>query len=188
MNKLISYSLLTLILVTFSLGCGSDFRIDADPLDPSLSLVYGYIDMKEADRPYMNWFHFKRFLPKSEIKNKFRVSKNMFWHFGITNGSHQAVEFGSVHYRTYYTYNLGTGQNETAIRINKPGLYFLGSFKFKRIKTEGLFQNDNFQLERVESPTEKELLELLLKRFQNDKERNFTRQINMINARLKELG
>ena len=50
---------------------------------------------------------------------------------------------------------------------NKPGIHFLGSYKYKEVKT-GFFEQGKFDIVALNSPTERELLERLLK-FTDDK-------------------
>jgi hypothetical protein len=49
------------------------------------------------------------------------------------------------------------------LRITKPGIYYLGSFKYRQVKTE-IFDSGKFEIERVKQPTEAELLKRLLEK------------------------
>ena len=49
---------------------------------------------------------------------------------------------------------------ETTARIEKPGIYFLGAYKYKSVST-GMFEQSKFAIERVSSPSEGELLRVV---------------------------
>ena len=53
---------------------------------------------------------------------------------------------------------------------------------------KGLFAPDKFEMKPVQSPTEKELLQRLLKELETDKELSaYTRQVGLAKRRLAEL-
>ena len=87
---------------------------------------------------------------------------------------------------TEYTYDFGTrGRNDTAIRIDKPGVYFMGAYKYVNIRT-GWFEQDKFKMERTQTPSERELLAQLATILQEDYPQ-YTRQIAMVRQRLAQL-
>jgi hypothetical protein len=66
-------------------------------------------------------------------------------------------------------------------RFPKPGLYFLGSYKYKHID-RGMFKADNFDIERIKAPTELDVLKKVRKHYEND------RWLPLIDKRIKELS
>ena len=66
-------------------------------------------------------------------------------------------------------------------RFPKPGLYFLGSYRYKHID-RGLFKADNFDIERTSKPTELEVLQKILPHYKDD------RWEPLIKARIRELS
>jgi hypothetical protein len=50
--------------------------------------------------------------------------------------------------------------------ISGTGLYYVGSYKFKKMKA-GFFEQGKFDLERVNKPSEKELLTKLLEKAEH---------------------
>ncbi len=47
------------------------------------------------------------------------------------------------------------------LRIDEPGIYFMGAFEYVEIDT-AWYKQDSYDLVRVDSPTEKQVLETLL--------------------------
>jgi len=141
-------------------GCG--VRIH-NPANDNASLVYGYIDMSEAPTK-LGWASLKQLKPKTD-KPYWGAGSNgtgVFWNEHITPGSYQLTEFGGGSFwkNATYTYAMPEyGKNDTAVVISKSGLYYLGSYKYKK---EGSFFNPKFSIEKSKKPTEKEVLEMIL--------------------------
>ena len=171
-------------LIFFVTGCAGD---SVDPKDPKLSLVYGYIDMADAPSS-LGWVRIKLYDGKNEGYSA-AVRKGLFFHVGVEPGPYQVERFGrhtTFWSNTEYTYDFGTrGRNETAIRIDKPGVYFMGAYKYVDIPT-GWFQQDKFKMERTQTPSERELLARLATILQDDYPQ-YTRQIAMVRQRLAQL-
>jgi len=55
------------------------------------------------------------------------------------------------------------GKKEIDPVIKKPGIYFVGSYKFKMIKKTTMFEQGEYDIIKINKPTEKEVLEKLLK-------------------------
>lgn len=172
------------LLALLVAGCASD---PVDPKDQSLSLVYGYIDMADAPSS-LGWVNIKLYDGKN---TGYLVSghKGLFFHIGVEPGPYQVERFGrdaGFFSNTDYTYNFGTrGRNESAIKVDKPGVYFMGAYKFIDVPT-GWFQQDKFRMERTKTPTERELLTKVLAILQDDYP-EYPRQIAMVKQRLAEL-
>jgi hypothetical protein len=47
------------------------------------------------------------------------------------------------------------------MRITKPGIYFVGAFKYQKVKT-GFFEQGQFAIMKINRPTEGELLKRIL--------------------------
>ncbi len=172
--------LLTLLVT----GCASP-RVDPD--DPSLSLIYGYIDMNDAPSS-LGWVHIMLYDGKNTGYSA-AVDHGLFFHLGVKPGPYQVDRFGrhtTFWSNTEYSYDFGTrGRNETAIRIDKPGVYFMGAYKYVAIHT-GFFEQDKFRMERTAAPSERELLTRVLAILQND-HAQYTRQIDTVRQRLAQL-
>lgn len=147
--------------VVFLAACGGGLpREMEEPKGPDVSLVYGYVDM--TDGPcWMSWFNMKQVLPKAEKPYwYFRILDGAFYAEYIPLGSFQLSEFGGADSwpgNTIYTFKFP--QQLEGLRIEKPGLYYLGAFKFK---DEGSFFKSKYEIDLAKTPTEREVLEKIL--------------------------
>ena len=152
-------------------GCtGHRFLTEAE--GDTRSLAFGFIDMSEAPSN-LNYFNLKQVRPKTDKPyRQMRLDgTGMFYIENLPVGSYQVSDFGGpcrrfllfcFHSADFYEYTFPEhGRNETAARITRPGIYFLGAYKYEPVKTSW-FKPDQFDIARIESPTEAELLERLL--------------------------
>lgn len=154
-------------IVTIALlltGCGG--RAFTKSVEEENALVFGYLDMSDGPGK-LNSAVIKLVKPTS---NKpyygFNIDDGMFFRTELPSGSYKFTSFGSFRSfgNTQYTFNLPPqGRSEMDPIINKSGIYYVGSYKYKKVKT-GFFEQDKFDLEKVNKPTEKELLIQLLKK------------------------
>jgi hypothetical protein len=147
----------------FLAGCaGGGGGYGRDINDPTNSLVFGYVDMADAPTK-INSATLQQVAPPSD---------KPFWHTNANNGlfhiaymppgSYQLATLrGSGFWSGDVRYNFPRQGTEQAVRITKPGIYFLGSYKYKGVKS-GLFEPSKFDVERVNTPTEAELLRRIL--------------------------
>lgn len=163
-----------------------------DPKDESVSLVFGYVDMADAPSS-LQWASLKRYDAEKPVWYDMAARDGLIFHIGIGPGSYQVEKFGGqggipLLTRVPHEYNFGTrGRNETAIRIQKPGVYFLGAYKYID-RPGGLFKADKFQMQSVKAPSEKELLQRLISVLESDSDTKiYTRQIALAKKRLAGL-
>ncbi|MCG8434481.1 MAG: hypothetical protein MJA83_10655 [Gammaproteobacteria bacterium] len=173
-----------------------EIRID----DPNHSLVFGYIDMSDAPTKVKGaWLQQIRPIIDAPYRSM-GVEDGLFYNIFIPPGIHQISSFvGSGALSGVHEYQFSRqGRNETAVEIKTPGIYFLGSFKYIKVKKTGMFQQRKFSIERVDEPAETELLERLLTeemRMQKSKQYKGPKRVKMkdtvwaekIQARLAEL-
>ncbi len=108
----------------------------------------------------------------------------MFYSTYLPPGSYQLSHFGgSGFFAGQYRYNVGQQGNETSVRIKKPGIYYIGSYKYKKVKT-GFFSQDQFSIQKVKSPSEADLLKRILDADSDVKNSVWN---NRIRARLGQL-
>ncbi|HEX7965397.1 MAG TPA: hypothetical protein VF651_06740 [Gammaproteobacteria bacterium] len=156
-----SFALACLAMLSLA-GCASNsIGPERDINDPTNSLVFAYVDMGDAPTE----------LESASLKPQ---GEEGYWTMGVEDGlmsqqylppgSYQLASLsGSSFLHGAVVYNFPAyGRNEASVRIQKPGIYFLGSFKYKDVET-GMFEAGKFDIERVKSPTELELLGRLLK-------------------------
>lgn len=167
-------------------GCGSN---PVSPDDETLSLVFGYFDMKDAPTK-AQWVGLKAYGGKDVGAYTMPVKDGLFFHVGIEPGSYQVDNFGgSSFWRGEYVYNFGgKGRNSTAVRIQKPGVYFLGAHSYVKHAGKGFFSADTFDMEPAKTPTEKELLQRVIKALETDRDlAAYTRQLKLARERLSKL-
>ena len=155
-----------------------------DPKDPSRSLVYGYIDMKEAPSKLESVL-IKQYLPKPQyLWGCIVLDESIFFSLDIQKGSYQVEKFGGSRlFKGRYLYRFGRGKNQTALRIKKPGMYFLGAYKFIPAKDDW-----KFTMKAIKSPSEKVILKRILKYLEKKGKKEFARQIRMIKQKIRKLG
>ncbi len=180
--------------ILLSSGCslfGGGEKIDVN--DKSVSVVFGYFDMEDAPSwGGIDWVSVKQYKPDQSYYSC-GVEDGLFYHIGVKKGASIQVNKFGRNTRWYsnatYTYNFGgQGRNETSKIIKKPGVYFLGSYKYKNIDSGSFFKPDKFDMVKSKSPSEKQLLKQLLDIMQNDSDlSDYNHQIGMIKKRLAQL-
>lgn len=159
-----------------------------DPNDPTRSVVYGYIDMEDAPSS-VEWVFIMDY-NSDEEGYRTAVEDGIFYHVGIARGPHQVDTFGR--YQTWwsntsYTYEFGSGgRNETAVRIERPGAYFMGAYKYVSVDT-GWFEQGKFEMKKINRPSEREILATVLERMEADNP-DYIRQIGKVRRRLAQLA
>jgi hypothetical protein len=183
---------LAAVLAFAVVGCAS--RGDpVDPKDESVSLVYGYFDMADAPSS-LDWVFIKQYGNNKDQGYRVSAKDGVFLHVGIEPGSYQVATFGGtggipILTRRDFEYDFGSkGRNSTAVRITKPGAYFLGSFRYVNHAGKGFFAADKFEMRAAKTPTEKEVLQRVVKWLETDKElADYKRQLNLARQRLGSL-
>ncbi|WP_158307849.1 hypothetical protein [Ramlibacter tataouinensis] len=168
-------------MATLGAGCASS--TPADPNDTTLSLVYGYIDGKDAK---IDWVEIKQY---GEGAGYYQIPYNrktgVFFSVSIEQGAHQVFKFGNSD--THYMWSAN-GRNATALKVDKPGAYFMGSYKFVR-HDQGFFKADKFEMRPAQQPTEAEVLAIVMRELETDAElTSYVHQRGYAKARLAQLG
>src|SRR5687768_14085650 len=106
---------LAAVLAFAVVGCASTSSVD--PKDESLSLVYGYFDMKEAPSD-LDWVFIKQYGNNKDEGYRVNAKDGVFMHVGIEPGSYQVATFGGSRFmRGDFEYDFGgKGRNRTATR------------------------------------------------------------------------
>ena len=180
-------------LLSFAvLGCASGPG-KIDPKDESLSLVYGYFDMTDAPSN-VEWVFLKQYGNNKDEGYRVSAKDGLFLHVGIEQGSYQVAEFGGVGgipmlTRRDFRYDFGSkGRNSTATRINKPGVYFFGSHRYVNHAAKGFFDADKFEMRPSKAPSEKEVLQKVIRQLETDSElAEYKRALRIAKQRLAAL-
>lgn len=178
--------ILLLVAALLSLiGCAGGGH-GRDINDPANSLVFGFVDMSDAPTKVSGAQIMQVAPPTDKPYWGTDVRDGMFYTYYLPPGSYKlATLHGSSFLRGEYRYNFPRqGGGDTAVRIDKPGIYFLGAYKYQKVST-GFFEQPKFAVEPVPSPTEAELLQRLLENDPEIKKSVWADKIRQRLARLK---
>lgn len=174
--------LIALVLLAGCAGGGHGRNIN----DPSNSLAFGYVDMSDAPTRVNGASIMQVAPPTDKPYWGTDVRNGLFYTYYLPPGSYKLASLsGSSFWKGDYRYNFPRqGGGDTAVRISKPGIYFLGSYKYKDVKT-GFFEQGKFNIERVSTPSEAELLRRILEEDAEIKGSVWEERIRQRLARLK---
>jgi hypothetical protein len=115
------------------------------------------------------------------------ADKGLFYHIGVKPGPYQVTQFGGSGFLAGdVIYNFpDTGRNDTALIVEQPGAYFAGSFGYQKIKT-GIFEQKQFDIQPIDSPTEAAVLQKVRKRMRKDNP-EYRHAIALVERRIAEL-
>jgi hypothetical protein len=154
--------------------------------DPANSLVFGYVDMADAPTK-VSGAQIMQVAPQTDKPYwGTNVRNGVFYTYYLPPGSYKlATLHGSSFLRGEFQYNFPRqGGGETTVRIDKPGIYFLGAYKYKDVKS-GFFEQGKFDIQRVNTPSEAELLRRILEEEKELKGSVWEERIRQRLARLK---
>jgi hypothetical protein len=173
------------IAVSFLAGCAGGGH-GRDINDPSNSLVFGYVDMADAPTKISGAQIMQVAPPTDKPYWGTDVREGMFYTYYLPPGSYKlATLHGSSFLKGEYRYSFPRQGGEQGVRIDKPGIYFLGSYKYQTVKT-GMFEQSKFDIARVKTPTEAELLQRMLDNDPELKKSVWADKIRERIARLKK--
>ena len=155
--------------------------------DPSNSLVFGFVDMGDAPTK-VSGAQVRQVAPPTDKPYwGMNVRSGLFYTYYLPPGSYQLASLhGSSFLRGEFQYNFPRqGGGQTTVRIDKPGIYFLGAHKYKDVKT-GFFEAGKFDIQRVDTPTEAQLLQRILDEEKEVKGSVWEEKIRQRIARLKK--
>jgi hypothetical protein len=182
--------LAALVLASAILGCGGRESVRTD--DETVSLVFGYFDMKEGSGK-LDWVQLKQYdlEGKKPVFYAMNAKDGLFFHVGVEPGSYQVDKFGydGGLFSNPIEYSFGgKGRNRTAIRIQKPGVYFVGAHRYVNVPGKGFFDAAKFDMQPATSPSEKEILQRVVQKMESDKDLQvYTRQLRLAKQRLSQL-
>jgi hypothetical protein len=166
-------------------GCGGGLsKMVKEQDSPDTALLFGYIDMNDAPSN-LESASLRQYAPKGgEPYIPMRADRDgLFYRENVPKGSYGLDTFGGrgwtlgcgsfMKERHYYNFPE-EGFKYNQFRLTNSGLFFLGSYKMKKIKGK-------YEFADADSPTEKELLTKLLAYTGG------TKWENIIKKRLKQL-
>lgn len=138
------------------------------------SFVFGYFDMDFAGAP-LDWTLLYRYEQGEQTKTiPMRTLEGVYYLENVPPGSYSIGEFGGRTTEFFsqgelilwlpYFYTIGADE-DFRVKIEKPGIYFVGARKFLLIKG-GTFKSDKFELKPMDHPTQKEVLAKIIEKAQ----------------------
>lgn len=168
-------SLLGWVLLLSACATGTQIKDFSDR-----SVGYGWLDIAEVDANRLSSVDIYQFRPRiSEPYYPARVVKfkegYLYYSAALPVGAHKTVSaagqscIGFLCSNTTYRYAFGKQGDEVgAVVISAPGVYSLGSYKLKPVKT-GFFEQGKFDVEPARNaPSKREMLEEILKNVQDE--------------------
>ena len=158
--------------------------------NPKSAMIFGYISASEGPMDF-EWVQLQ--CTDASGKKEYFTSRadeeGMFYAENLPLGEYQIYRLGrgnspmgpNVVGGNGVFWHLGEERNATTTRVKKPGMLYLGSFKYTYIEPKSFFGNSSFSFDRVNSPPEKELLLRILKYTKE------TRWEESVKSRLAEL-
>ena len=139
------------------------------------SVGYGWVDIHDASPNRISSIFVQQYRPKTSepyYPMAFEEYKGgiLFWSAALAVGSHKLDVLrgekciGILCGNTTYAYNFGQQGDEVgAVVVRSPGVYHLGSYKLRDLKT-GWFEGGKFEvLPAKNAPSKREMLEEILK-------------------------
>jgi hypothetical protein len=128
--------------------------------------------MQEAD-PGLNWATFQQLSPVAKDPDMpARAKDGVFYLENVAPGSYQVYDFGGrgggflAKGKLYFSYPVSFPVSRQSgfmrVKVEKPGVYFLGSYKYVSVKGSRFTTSYVYDLQPLKSPTERQVLERLL--------------------------
>jgi hypothetical protein len=153
---------LPVLLLLASCGSGSQTQLE-NPKNEGMSFVYGFMDMEDAPTD-LGWIDLERVSPRTEERfYHMRVDEGVFYGEFMDPGSYVVSSFGAEAsmFSTRTVYNVSLQQSPFKLVVDKPGVYFVGSWKYHEVET-GFFEQAKYGLEETERPTAAEVIRRIL--------------------------
>jgi hypothetical protein len=167
-------SLIVSVLLLSACATGTQIQDFSDR-----SVGYGWLDIEDVDANRLHSVEIYQFRPQvSEPYYPARVipfkKGYLYFSAALPAGAHKTVSasgqscVGFICSNTLYRYSFGKqGDAVGAVVISTPGVYSLGSYKLKPVKT-GFLEQDKFDVEPAKNaPSKREMLEEILKSVQD---------------------
>ncbi len=155
-------AIMTFALIT--VGCGGGWKPFVKSAQEEQTLIFGYLDMDDAPTS-LQWVQLKQLRPVTKGPYyHFIIDDGLFYRTDTPKGIFKFESFGGLSRLRNMSFTFkfpAQGKGAMDPVIDKPGIYYVGSYKFKKVKT-GFFEEGKFELEKISKPSEKELLVKLM--------------------------
>lgn len=169
--KIIRYAFL-LVLCCSLMACVGGGKKITDYTNHST--VYGWVDIEDAAPNRLHQAVFFQYRPKTEYPYHYLAVEKfaggyLFYGHTFENGAFKLNQVSGQKCflmcgNTIYSYDFGKqGGRHGAVKIQKPGVYYVGAYKLSDLKT-GWFEQGKFEIKRLKrGPSRKQMLEHILK-------------------------
>jgi len=180
--------LLTILLIIGLASCTFYFsksKYMDDQEDRNSILIFGYLDDSEA--PFtMEWGDMKQVRPTTDEPYKELRSNNegLFYLENLPAGLYKINSVSGPEKglsNSHWDWGLPEPHDDAAFKrleltAKKPGIYFVGSYKIKKVKDGGLFGIDKYETIATKRPSEKQVLKQLITYAKDTKWENAIKQ------------
>lgn len=155
--------------------------------DKNSIIIFGYINDKNA--PFnMEWGDVKQIRPKTDepVKDFRSNNEGLFYLENLPLGSYEITSVGGPEKgllpNAYYEWDMPQNSDDKAfrkrmqIRAEKPGVYYVGSYKINKLKDGGFFGTDKYETVITKEVSEKQALKKLLTYADGTKWKNIIRK------------
>lgn len=191
MNVIRPITLMCSILV-FVAGCAAGATRVTDFTDRSV--VFGWIDIGDVDANRLHAVQLYQLSPQTDApywNPKFVKFEGgyLYYAFSFPNGTFKLYELSGQRCvtilcgNTSFSYSFGRQGETAAVRVDSPGVHYIGAIKLADVKT-GLFEAGKFDVQYTDQgPSERQMLEAMLA----DARDVDPLVVQRINARLQQL-
>jgi len=153
------------LILLFSLaasGCANP-KYAKEMEDSGRSLIFGYIDTKGSEM-YLSRVYLAPNEPgkkKDYMETRLLDTDDAFYLENVKRGSYRLDALSGIYYSSGMLSTFPeSGPGAYTFKIDKPGLYFVGAYKYKIIPIS--LVKRTFELVPLTSPTQKDILQKIL--------------------------
>jgi len=162
--------LLTAALLTITAGCGSNqIKLGEpwqlpEPTGREDALIFGHVIIGDKQDPLTP--EYVRILRKGRIYGGMGLQGIGERTYVFTDGRFVTpVKPGTFNFNAFYAnqtmFQVETGKNPTWFTIEPGQIYYLGSLQARQTRAEKMWRPGEFSVQRVDKPSERELLQWL---------------------------
>lgn len=163
--------LLAVALLMLAAGCGSNqIKLGGpwklpEPTGPEDALIVGHVIIGNKESPLIP--EYVRILRKGKVYAGMGLQGIGEKTYVFSDGRFVTpVKPGSFNFNAFYAnqtnYQVETGKNPKWFTITPGQIYYLGAFQAKHERAEKMWRPGEFSVQRVDKPTERELMQWLL--------------------------
>lgn len=169
--RIFRIAVLLCAVAAFAAGCAAGPTRVTDFTDRSV--VFGWIDIGDVDANRLHQVQLYQLAPLTDApywNPKFVKFEGgyLYYAFSFPNGTFKLYEVSGQRCitilcgNTSFSYSFGRQGDTAAVRVESPGVYYIGAVKLEDVKT-GFFEAGKFDVQYTnDGPTERQMLEAML--------------------------